>query len=378
MAESPSPKVLLVVEQLRRSVPGGIGVHAKGLLRGLDQCATEGEPVDVTLFASRARGDDPLEGFGRPVVTSPLPGRLLTRGWDHRWIRAPDGFDVVHSVSPAAPMLRRSDRSRLIVTVHDLAWRRFPDATTARGRRWHEAALRRARDSGAALVVPSRVVASELMADGLEAERITVVYGGSDHLDEPDPAAGDAVLARCAVTGEFLLTVSTLEPRKNLDRLIKAYASVRASLPQPWPLLVVGPTGWGSEPAGSRQSDGVVFAGAVGGPALSELYRRSRAFAYVPLTEGYGLPPLEAMRIGVPSVVAGEVPSVRDLGESGPAPARLVDPLDVDAIAQGIADVLVDEQVRAELETRGAAHARTRTWLGAARELIALWRRASP
>ena len=69
--------------------------------------------------------------------------------------------------------------------------------------------------------------------------------------------------------------------------------------------------------------------GAVPDAVLAGLYHRSRAFAYVPLTEGYGLPPLEAMRVGVPTVVSDEVPSVHDLGAPGPAPARVVDPVDV-------------------------------------------------
>jgi len=373
MAESPGPKVLMIVEQLRRSVPGGIGAHATGLLHGLRQCASEGEPADVTLYASRVRGNDVLAEFGRPVLTSPLPGPLMTRAWDHGVVRAPDGFDVVHSVSPAAPPLRHASSARLVVTVHDLAWRRYPEATTARGRRWHETALGRACDGGAALVVPSRFVASELTAAGVDERRITVLYGGSDHLDEADPTAADAFLASSGVADEFLLTVSTLEPRKNLDRLVRAYSSVRPSLPRPWPLVVVGPAGWGSEAAEPRRSEGVVFAGRVSGAVLTDLYRRARAFAYVPLTEGYGLPPLEAMRAGVPSVVANEVPSVHDLGETGPAPALLVDPLDVEAIAGGLADVLTDEQMRSDLHVRGTARARGRTWRAAASELIALW-----
>ena len=82
-------------------------------------------------------------------------------------------------------------------------------------------------------------------------------------------------------------------------------------------------------------ADHVVFTGPVPDVVLSELYRRARAFAYVPLTEGYGLPPLEAMRAGIPTVVSDEVPSVHDLGAPEPAPARIVDPLDVDDIARG-------------------------------------------
>jgi glycosyltransferase involved in cell wall biosynthesis len=117
-----------------------------------------------------------------------------------------------------------------------------------------------------------------------------------------------------------------------------------------------------------------VFTGPVPDVVLSEIYRRARAFVYVPLTEGYGLPPLEAMLVGVPTVVSAEVPSVRDLGAVGPAPARIVDPLDIDDIAVGLADILTDDALRADLGSRGAAYASTRTWRAAARSHIELWR----
>jgi glycosyltransferase involved in cell wall biosynthesis len=103
------------------------------------------------------------------------------------------------------------------------------------------------------------------------------------------------------------------------------------------------------------------------------LYRRARAFAYVPLTEGYGLPPLEAMRMGTPSVVANEVPSVHDLGEPAPAAARIVDPFDVADIAAGLGEVLVDDRLRADLTTRGTEYVQSRTWRAAARQHIDLW-----
>jgi glycosyltransferase involved in cell wall biosynthesis len=368
--------VLIAVEQLRRNVPGGIGNYARGLLAGLQRCAEDGDGVEVTLLASRPpRGaSDPLAASGLPVVASALPGRLMTRAWDHSLLRAPEGFDVVHSVSLAAPMLRRASRSSLAVTVHDLAWRRHPEATTSRGRRWHEAALRRARDCRATLVVPSRLVAADLVAFGADEARITVVRGGTDHLAPPDEDATAALLGRVGVAGEYVLTVGTLEPRKNLDRLVRAFHRARPQLPERWPLVIVGPTGWGHG-ARPQESDGVVFTGSVPDAVLSGLYRRARAFAYVPLTEGYGLPPLEAMRMGTPSVVSSEVPSVHDLGEPDPPPARIVDPLDVEDMAAGLLAVLTDDILRRDLAARGYSFASARTWQAAAGAHIRLWRR---
>jgi glycosyltransferase involved in cell wall biosynthesis len=381
MAES--PRVLMAVEQLRRAVPGGIGAYARGLLAGLAECAADGDDVDVTLLASRnptravrgsARPPDPLAQFGRPLRTSVLPGPLLTRSWDHGLVHAPGGFDVVHSISSAFPPLPRGGHARSVVTVHDVAWRRHPETATARGVTWHEAALHRARHSGAALIVTSKLVAADLLSDGVDLDRITIVHGGSDHLVPEDSAASDALLRRLGVPEEFLLTVSTLEPRKNVDRLLKAYALARPTLPDPWPLVIVGPTGWGPVLTSPREQDGVVFAGAVSDATLTGLYRRARAFAYVPLTEGYGLPPLEAMRSGTPAVIANEVPSVIDLDEPSPPPALIVDPLDVEAIAAALTTVLTDDAVRADLAARGEAHARSRTWRTAAHQHIGLWR----
>ena len=377
VAERSSPTVLLAIEQLRRRVPGGIGAYARGLLSGLAACSAEGDPVEVTLLASRppARADDdPLVAFGRPTIASRLPGPLLTRAWDSGLSHAPEGFDIVQSVSLASPRLRRGSRARLVVTVHDVAWRRHPEATTRRGVRWHEAALARADAAGASLVVPSRLVAADLMAMGIAQSRVTVVPSGADHLPAPDAEAAETLLRRAGVGGEFLLTVGTLEPRKNLDRLVQAYGRVRDSLPGPWSLVIVGPDGWGPEPAEPEAADHVVFTGAVSDQVLAALYRRARAFAYVPLTEGYGLPPLEAMRAGLPTVVSDEVPSVHDLGATEPPSALIVDPLDVDAIAGGLAAVLTDDILRADLARRAVDYASVRTWRDAARAHIDLWR----
>jgi glycosyltransferase involved in cell wall biosynthesis len=223
-------------------------------------------------------------------------------------------------------------------------------------------------------VVPSKFVAADLAADGVDASRISIIKGGSDHLVGADLAATDALLAQLGVDGEFLLTVSTLEPRKNVDRLLMAYRNLRRSLPKPWHLVIVGPTGWGPQLPSPEDQAGVVLAGAVPDAVLTGLYQRARAFTYVPLTEGYGLPPLEAMRAGTPAVVANEVPSVHDLGEEGEPAVAIVNPVDVDDIAAGLYRVLTDEAMRADLAARGEAYARERTWQSTAEQHRALWR----
>ena len=359
----------MVAEQLRLPVPGGIGTYVRGLVLGLHGLGPDAPPL--TLWASRPprAGPDPVARLHSPTRCSTLPHRALVWAWD-RGLAAPPGRQLVHATSLATPPPgRRSLRPGgatppMSVMVHDLAWRRNPEAFPPRGRRWHEAALRRALDRAALLVVPSAAVAGDLVAAGAAANRVEVAEEGCDHLAAPDDAAATAVLEALGVDGPFLLTVSTLEPRKNLARLVEAYAGARPHLPGPWPLVVVGPAGWGPEvaaPAGS----GVVAAGNVTAGGLSARYRRATIMVYVPLHEGFGLPPVEAMSVGTP-VVASAVPSTAGA-------ALEVDPLDIAAIADALVQVATDDGCRSELVARGRRRAGELTWEAAARRHVELW-----
>jgi glycosyltransferase involved in cell wall biosynthesis len=345
-------RILLLVEQLRRSAAGGIGTYVLGLLQGLDELA-EAEADDapeLTLTASRAPlgAADPLAELGHRLHKSALPGPLLTRGWDLGLVRAPSGVDVVHAMSLAT---LEPGPAPLVVTVHDLLWRRVPDAYPPRGRRWHEAALARALKRADHFVVPAEVVAGDLVEAGASPAAITVIPMGSDHMPPPDIAGAASHLASLGVHGPFLLSVGTLEPRKNLQRLIEAYEAVRDELPEPWPLVMVGPSGWGEQ---VTAGPGVVLAGTVSATELSGLYASARLLAYVPFIEGFGLPPVEAMSVGTP-VVASPLPS------TGGA-AREVDPHDTASIAAGLLDVATDEAVRSDLIRLGSARSHTSRW----------------
>ncbi len=249
--------------------------------------------------------------------------------------------------------------------VHDLAWRQIPDCLTPAGLRWHEAALHRLASQATAVVVPSEQTAAEVIsaAVGWDSSQVTVIPEGADRLPPPDDAASGAALGRLGVRGDFLLTVSTLEPRKNLGRLVAAYSAARSSLPEPLPLVVVGPAGWGPALA---PSPGVVLAGRVDEPVLSALYASARVVIYVPLTEGFGLPAVEAMWAGAPVVVSSGVPSAA-------AAVPTVDPLDVDAIAAALVKAVTDEEWRAGLIAAGVRHAAGLSWAETARRHLAWW-----
>jgi glycosyltransferase involved in cell wall biosynthesis len=352
-------KLLLVAEQLRRRVPGGIGTYVRGLTSALS--TLDGAP-DVTLWASahRGGGDDPLAALGS-VRTSPLPGPLLTRAWDLGFGGAPGGYDLLHATSLAVPPGRGTPTT---VLVHDVAFRHVPDAYPRRGRRWHERALQRAIRRAVVLAAPSPETADDLLAAGASAEQVRVLSDpyGCDHLPAPDTEATTELLRRLRVDSEYLLTVSTLEPRKNLRRLVAAYRAARPRLPEPWPLVVVGPSGWGEDLA---PEPGVVLAGQVPDAVLAGLYGRARLVAYVPLIEGFGLPAVEAMYACSP-VVASPMPS------TGGA-AFEVSPTDTDAIADALARVASQEGVRSQLVTAGVLRSSELTWEAAARRHVELW-----
>ena len=323
-------RVLVLVEQLRGRVPGGIGTYVGGLL---DADAAASVPI------LRPWASGPI---GRASRSMHLPSPLATRLVDHGLVRWPsrvaDGAVTVgHATSLLVPARRRG-QPPVTVFVHDLAWRSHPETFTASGRAWHEAAFGRACQRADRFFVPSTATADALTSAGVGARLVHVTLEGADHLT-----------LKPRNPGEYLLSVSTLEPRKNLNRLLQAYVRSGVTVP----LKIVGPKGWG-DGFGETVPAGVELVGVVTADRLADLYAGALALLYVPLVEGFGLPAVEAMRAGCP-VIASAVPSV------GSA-ALVLDPLDVGAIADAIKGLVESEPRREELAEAGKAHVAGLTW----------------
>lgn len=265
----------------------------------------------------------------------------------HRARRA--GLDLVHCTIYRGPL-----RSRVpaLVTVHDLAVLRHPEAfpawTRLYARTWLRPTLRAARR----LVAVSEFSRRETVElAGVPPERVDVVPNAVDPVFTADgPAAA----------GEYLLAVGTLEPRKNLPRAIAA--ARRAGLE----LRVVGARGWGGVEAGG---DGVRWLGRVPDEELAALYRGARCLVYPSLYEGFGIPVAEALACGCPVVTSRE----SAMSEVAGGAAVLVDPLDPAAIAAGVEEATAR---RAELVPLGLARAGALTWERAAEAAVGAYRRA--
>jgi glycosyltransferase involved in cell wall biosynthesis len=256
-----------------------------------------------------------------------------------------------------------------VVTLHDLAWRREPGMFTRNGARFLESGLRCVLDDADLVLVPSHATLEDCVAAGIARSRIRHVPWGMTLADVPDDAVA-AVRARFGVPGRYVLSVGTIEPRKNLARLVEAFAR----LPHDdVTLLVVGPVGWGGAPPsdGGRLCGRLRFAGFVPQRELAPLYRGAAVVCYPSLWEGYGLPVAEAMGAGAPVVTsAGTATAELVSGGAGLA----VDPYDVDAIAGGIAAVLDDDDLAGRLRAAGRARAASTTWAATATATIAAYK----
>jgi len=365
-------KVAFHVDQLWFSAPGGIGTYVRELLPVL---VAEDPAVELVPFRSTWRHDPPVTPLLRePTVVLPGSIRKLYPSWDLLGRPAlPSTLahaDVVHATNPAAvPPIR--DGQRLVVTVHDLAFERFPELLPRRWRWLYRAGLRAAIKRAHAIVVPSLSTAGDLLArTSIDADRVHITplapsLAGSD--EEPAEA-----LLRLGVTSPYVLSVGTVEPRKNLLRLVRAYRQVAPEIPHA--LVLAGPPGWQSaelEAELLRTGPGsIVRTGHVSDPDLDALYRGADAFAYPSLYEGFGLPVIEAMARGVATVTS----NTSSLPEVAGDAALLVDPEDVGEIADALARVLTDAALAEDLRRRGRERAAAFSWDATARATLDVYR----
>jgi glycosyltransferase involved in cell wall biosynthesis len=262
---------------------------------------------------------------------------------------------------------------RLVVTVHDLAFRLHPQAYPPAWRLMHRAGFRRAVREAAAIIAVSRSTASDVARlGGVDEASIRVVpLAGSLSVGEEDPAAA---LDRLRVPRPYALFVGTLEPRKNLVRLIRAYQRIAPRVPHA--LVLAGPMGWRSEPIRRELAlpgaGSIVVTGRVSEADLDALYRGADAFAYPSLYEGFGLPVLDAMARGIP-VITSNTSSLPEL--AGDAAVQ-VTPGSTGAIATALERVLTDSTERSRLSSAGRDRAEAYTWERTARETIEVYEEA--
>jgi glycosyltransferase involved in cell wall biosynthesis len=303
----------------------------------------------------------------------PIP---LARAWTHarlslEMLHAPPDvlFVPAHALPLALP--RRS-----VVTIHDLGFVHYPHAHTAGQRLYHRVFTPLSVHRATHIIAISHATKLDLQQIyRVPAHKITVVHHGVDDRFQPlEPATIAPVLVRYGIRQPYLLFVSTVQPRKNVARLIEAFARARRMLDHPnLTLVLAGKRGWLTDTIERHAAElgvgnAVQFVGYVGDDDLPALLNGALAYVAPSLYEGFGMTVLEAQRCGTP-VLASNVSSLPEVvGDAG----LLVDPHDVAGIANGIVRLAEDAQLRTNLRKRGLRHAAGWTWERTAQQTLAV------
>jgi glycosyltransferase involved in cell wall biosynthesis len=352
----------------------GAGVYTYQLVRALADVADSHRFV---VFARRGLFDE-LAGRTRRVRVvhvdpTSRPARLV---WEQtvlplvlRRLR----IDVLHSTHHHTPIAAAGVRR--VVTIHDVTFLVLPGRYPLARRLYMEAVTRASARVADAIITPSRVVRDDVLSKlGVSAERIVVIpYAAAPEFVPADEGTLGRMRSKYRLPDRYVLSVGSLEPGKNRARLILAYARLRRE-GFDCPLVVAGQPAWRYE--GELElirslglSEQVRFLGYVPAEDLPALYSGATLFAFPSLYEGFGLPVLEAMGCETP-VVASNTSAIPEV--AGDA-ALLVDPRDVNALAEGMGRLLSDETLRAELRARGLERAQQFSWERTARDTLSVY-----
>ncbi len=347
---------------------GGIPVYVRGLAAGLASRYPEDE---LRLYAHQVRGR--LGRRGRAAAPPPRGARLCAAPFPSRAADAlarfgvgadvlVGGADVFHLTGYS---WLRASNAPLVATIHDALFEELPRCYTPAMRTGLRRVTRRILRGAVRTLVPSvRTKAALVERFGADPARVDVVPLAPRALPAVEPARFER---------PTFLAVGTLEPRKNLARVLEAFALARAR-GLVADLVVAGARGWLDDDllATAARAPGVVVEGEVDDARLAALYGGATALVYPSLGEGFGLPVIEAMAAGLPVVTSAATACAEVAG----AAALLVDPYDVDAIADALARTAGDEPFRRELATAGLVRAAGFTWERTAQGTRASYERA--
>jgi glycosyltransferase involved in cell wall biosynthesis len=355
----------------------GLGRYAASLVAAL----APRMGADLALFYNAEEGIEPLAGLaGLPARTVALgykPWRMAV--WAGHVGRTP-----FNRLLPDATLFHATEHLLLplrgaptVLTVHDLIFERLPGHHKPLNRRFLQMTMPLFCRRATHIIAVSEHTKRDLLAlYDVSPEKITVIPEAADERFRPQPAeAVEAVRARYGLPDRYLLYVGTIEPRKNLGRLLAAWEPLYIAGAAP-PLVIVGKRGWLYEDffAALEQSPakaGVLFPGWVADDDLPAVYAGATVFAFPSVYEGFGLPVLEAMACAAP-VVCSDAAS---LPEAAGDAAVMFDPEDVEAIRAVLQRVLGDAGLRDDLRVRGLQQAARFSWERAADETLALYRR---
>lgn len=287
-----------------------------------------------------------------------------------------NNLQLFHGTNYDVPLWGRCPK---VLTINDLSLLLHPQTHEARQVRRARRSLALMARAATAVITPTDAVRKEVCEHlGLRDNKVFTVPDAPRSCFQPLPSSmTEDVRRRLDLKEEFLLSVGTIEPRKNLVSLVRAFTQVLKQISTPLKLVIVGKQGWLTDPLfaeveSSGIKDLVVFSGYLSDDELCALYSSCLLFIYPSIYEGFGLPPLEAMACGA-SVITSSIPSLRETTGSA---AYLFDPDSEPALAKAILDLLHDPDARKQLSAAGKRHAKQYSWTRTAELTIAVYEEA--
>lgn len=268
---------------------------------------------------------------------------------------------------------------KVVTTIHDISYEHLPETYNRRSRFQMKLTIRHTARRADHVIASSEYSRRDLIDTyRLPSEKVTAIPLAAPVFYKPVTDENELIRIRQKydLEGDFILGVGSIQPRKNLGRLISAYAMLAKKRDDLPPLILVGKKAWLSEETfGAKDlhglGDRVRFTGFVPDEDLPPLYSAAKLFVYPSFFEGFGLPPLEAMQCGTP-VITGDRTSLPEVvGDAG----ILVDPFDTQAIADAIERLLADESLRGDLSRKGLERSKLFSWNSTARQTLDVFER---
>jgi glycosyltransferase involved in cell wall biosynthesis len=287
--------------------------------------------------------------------------------------------DVLHVQFTAPPF----SPCPVVVSIHDLSFEHLPQTFKWRSRKQLRITVRRSAREAAQVIALSDYARNDIISSyHINPENVSVIPLAAPAHFRPVKDEGELQRVRqtYGIEGDYILSVGAIQPRKNLSRLVAAYSRLRRArpevkLPQ---LVLVGKCAWLYDETlrtikELEVSNSVILTGYVPEADLPTLYSGALCFVYPSYFEGFGLPPLEAMKCGAPVIVGNKTSLPEVVGDAG----LLVDPFEVDEIASAIQKVITDSDLRAHLRAKGLERARLFDWQETARQTLGVYEKAA-
>jgi len=264
---------------------------------------------------------------------------------------------------------------KVLDTVYDLTYLRYPETMNAANLKRLNNGMRRSLDRSDIVITDSEYIKGEIVQElGFDESRVEVIYPAATE-EEAEQLPESYLAQKWGIRKPYILYLGTIEPRKNINRLINAFGKACRELPVPPMLVLAGGTGWKAEDthrlAAETLPGQIVMTGYISAAEKQLLYQHAAQFVFPSLYEGFGIPVLEAMRYGIPVVCA----NTSSLPEVAGGSALLVDPLDVDDIATGMLELLTNPERAAEQSIAGKISAERFSWDNSAEKLIKIYRK---